>query len=101
MGLFGSIAGAETALTRVFGRHVFEIAALLRVSQRLRNYRVWIGGGDQTANSPRSHVEPVSEDSARNGNFRCRDGGAKSAVSPLRDRYRDAQRFEKPPFWRD
>src|SRR6266852_2250746 len=32
-GSFGSIAGAETALTREFGRHVFEIAALLRVSQ--------------------------------------------------------------------
>jgi hypothetical protein len=39
-GAFGSIAGAETALTREFGRHVFEIAALLRVSQRLYNYRV-------------------------------------------------------------
>jgi hypothetical protein len=42
MGSFASIAGAETALTRVFGRHVFEIAALLRVSQRLHNYRVWV-----------------------------------------------------------
>jgi hypothetical protein len=31
MGSFASIAGAETALTREFGRHVFEIAALLRV----------------------------------------------------------------------
>jgi len=36
-GSFGSIAGAETAVTRVFGRHVFEIAALLRVPQRLHN----------------------------------------------------------------
>jgi hypothetical protein len=44
MGSFASIAGAETALTRVFGRHVFEIAALLRVSQRLHNYRVWVVG---------------------------------------------------------
>lgn len=43
-GSFGSIAGAETALTREFGRHVFEIAALLRVSQRLYNYRVWVVG---------------------------------------------------------
>ena len=43
-GAFGSIAGAETALTREFGRHVFEIAALLRVSQRLYNYRVWVVG---------------------------------------------------------
>jgi hypothetical protein len=41
-GSFGSIAGAETALTREFGRHVFEIAALLRVSQRLHNYGVWV-----------------------------------------------------------
>jgi hypothetical protein len=31
MGSFASIAGAEIALTREFGRHVFEIAALLRV----------------------------------------------------------------------
>src|SRR5258708_31520371 len=43
-GSFGSIAGAETALTREFGRHVFEIAALLRVSQRLYNCRVWMVG---------------------------------------------------------
>ena len=42
MGSFGSIAGAETALTRDFGRHVFEIAALLRVPQRLHNYRVLV-----------------------------------------------------------
>jgi hypothetical protein len=42
-GPFGSIAGAETALTREFGRHVFDIAALLRVSRRrLCNYRVWV-----------------------------------------------------------
>src|SRR6266481_2828700 len=44
MGSFGSIAGAETALTRDFGRHVFEIAALLRVSGTLYNYRVWVVG---------------------------------------------------------
>ena len=42
MGSFGSIAGAETALTREFGRHVFEIAALLRVSHILYNYGVWV-----------------------------------------------------------
>jgi hypothetical protein len=42
MGSLGSIAGAETALTRDFGRHVFEIAALLRVSHSLYNYRVWV-----------------------------------------------------------
>ena len=43
-GSFGSIAGAETAPTREFGRHVFEIAALLRVPQRLHNYGVWMVG---------------------------------------------------------
>jgi len=40
MGTFGSIAGAETALTRDFGRHVFEMAALSRVPQTQYNYRV-------------------------------------------------------------
>ena len=30
MGSFASIAGAETTPTREFGRHVFEIAALMR-----------------------------------------------------------------------
>ena len=42
MGPFAAIAGAETAPTRKFGRHVFEIAALLRVSDILYNYRVWV-----------------------------------------------------------
>ena len=42
MGSFASIAGAETALAKEFSRHVFEIAALLRVSQRLYNYRVLV-----------------------------------------------------------
>ena len=50
--------------------------------------------------TPHAVVEPVSDTRVRNGNFRCRDGSAKSAVPPLRDRYRDALRFEKPPFWR-
>src|SRR6202165_5422753 len=52
MGSFGSIAGAETALTREFGRHVFEIAALLRVPQRLHNYGVWMVGA--------TGIEPVT-----------------------------------------
>jgi hypothetical protein len=39
---FGSIAGAETAPTREFGRHAFEIAALLRVSHTTYNLRVWM-----------------------------------------------------------
>jgi hypothetical protein len=44
MGSFGSIAGAETQLTREFVRHVFEIAAQLRVSHIPYNYRVWMVG---------------------------------------------------------
>ena len=44
MGSFASIAGTETALTREFGRHAFENAALLRVSHTLYNYRVWVVG---------------------------------------------------------
>ena len=42
MGRFTPIAGAETALTREFGEHVFEIAELLRVSLRSYNLRVWV-----------------------------------------------------------
>ena len=57
MGSFGSIAGAETALTRDFGRHVFEIAALLRVPQRLHNYRVWVVGA--------TGIEPVTPTMSR------------------------------------
>ena len=44
MASFGSIAGAETALTREFGRHAFEIAAQLRVSRTVYNFRVWVVG---------------------------------------------------------
>ena len=44
MGPFAAIAGAETAPTRKFGRHVFDIAALLRVSDILYNYRAWVVG---------------------------------------------------------
>ena len=60
-GSFGSIAGAETALAREFGRHVFETAALLRVSQRLYNYRVWMVEPIWTElHAPHSVIEPVS-----------------------------------------
>src|ERR1700687_964127 len=76
-GSFGSIAGAETALTREFGRHVFEIAALLRVSQRLHNYGVWVVETIWTKlHAPHAVIEPVSEPRARNGIFCCRDGSA-------------------------
>jgi hypothetical protein len=44
MGPFAAIAGAETAPTGEFGRHVFDIAALLRVSDIIYNYRVWVVG---------------------------------------------------------
>jgi hypothetical protein len=52
MGSFAANATAETARIREFGRHVFEIAALLRVSQRLYNYRVWVVGA--------TGIEPVT-----------------------------------------
>ena len=44
MASFAAIAGAETAPTREFGRHVFDITALLRVSITLYNYRVCVVG---------------------------------------------------------
>ena len=54
-GPFGSIAGAETALTREFGRHVLEIAALLRVS-RLQRWRQkgsnWLPASQSSNRSP-------------------------------------------------
>ena len=52
MGSFAAISEAETALTRDFARHVFKIAALLRVSQTLYNYRVWVVGA--------TGIEPVT-----------------------------------------
>src|ERR1700737_1809948 len=61
-GPFGSIAGAETALTREFGRHVFEIAALLRVSRRQCNYRVLVVETEGTElPTPHPVIEPVSD----------------------------------------
>ena len=83
MGLFASIAGAETALTREFGRHVFEIAVLLRVSHTLYNYRVWVVETIWTKlPAPHAGIEPVSETRARNGIFRRRDRALKWAHSP-------------------
>ena len=52
MGSFAAIAGAETALTREFSGHVFDIAALLRVPDTLYNYRVWVVGA--------TGIEPVT-----------------------------------------
>ena len=44
MASFAAIAGAETAPTREFGRHVFDITALLRVFTFRYNYRVCVVG---------------------------------------------------------
>jgi hypothetical protein len=52
MASFGAIAVAETALTREFGGHVFDIAELLRVSITLCNLRVWVVGA--------TGIEPVT-----------------------------------------
>ena len=76
-GPFGSIAGAETALTREFGRHVFEIAALLRVSYTTYSFGVWVVEIIWTKLvAPHAVIEPVSETRARNGIFCCRDRAA-------------------------
>jgi hypothetical protein len=52
MGSFAAISEAETALTRDFARHVFKIAALLRVSHNQCNLRVWVVGA--------TGIEPVT-----------------------------------------
>ena len=39
-----SIEGAETALNKKFGRHVFDIAEVVRASLALHNLRVWMVG---------------------------------------------------------
>jgi len=84
MGPFAAIAGAETAPTRKFGRHVFDIAALLRVSDIIYNYRVWVVETEGTElPAPHPVIEPVSDIRVRNRNFRCRDGSVKTAVPPL------------------
>ena len=59
MGSFGSIAGAETALTREFGGHVFEIAGLLRVSLTLDNLQSVGGGRDRDRTCDPYHVKVV------------------------------------------
>src|ERR1700730_14506405 len=78
MASFAAIAGAETAPTREFGRHVFDITAQLRVSITLYNYRVCVV---ETVwfelPTPHPVIEPVSDTRVRNGNFRCRDRGPK------------------------
>ena len=75
---FGSIAGAETALTREFGRHAFETAARLRVSRTLYNFRVCVVETIWTKlPTPHAVIEPVSEIQVRNGIFCCRDRAAK------------------------
>ena len=70
MGSFASIAGAETALAKEFSRHVFEIAALLRVSRRLYNYRVWVVETIWTKlAAPHAVIETSLRNSSQERNF--------------------------------
>src|ERR1700694_6152549 len=46
-------------------------------------------------------IEPVSEIRVRNGIFRCRDGGSKSAFFSCRDRRGDESELEKARYSRD
>jgi hypothetical protein len=62
MASFAAIAEAETAPTREFGRHVFDITALLQVSITIYNYRVCVVGTIWTKlPAPHSVIEPVSQ----------------------------------------
>ena len=82
MALFAAIAGAETAPTREFGRHVFDITELLRVSIAIYNYRVCVVEMIWTKlPAPYAGIEPVSGSRVRNGIFCCRDRAAKWANS--------------------
>jgi hypothetical protein len=65
MGRFDPIAGAETALTREFGKHVFEIAERLRVAYTLYNYRVWVVEAEGSEPpTPHQVIEPSLCDAA-------------------------------------
>jgi hypothetical protein len=81
MGSFASIAGTETALTREFGRHAFENAALLRLEV--------VGHKLKTHNPV---IEPVSDIRERNFSMQRRRvqillfGPAAAAVNGLRSR---------------
>ena len=78
MGSFAASSEAETALTREFNRHVFEIAALLRVSDTWHNYRVCVVEMIWTKlAAPHPVFELVSALEFRNGIFRARDSGTK------------------------
>ena len=57
MASFAPIAGAETAPTREFGRHVFDITALSRVPITRYNYRVCVVGT--------TGIEPVTPTMSR------------------------------------
>ena len=91
MGSFAAIACAETALTREFGRHVFEIAALLRVSKILYNYRVWVV--EAVGHKLATHhpvIEPVS--AAEPGTEICDGDESKRALLKAKD----IEMFAKP-----
>ena len=57
MASFAAIARAETAPIRDFGRHVFDITVLLRVSIILYNYRLCVVGT--------TGIEPVTPTMSR------------------------------------
>jgi len=64
-------------------KRAHSVAALLRVSQILYNYRVWVVETIWIElPAPHAGIEPVSEARVRNGIFCCRDGAAKWADSP-------------------
>jgi hypothetical protein len=50
---------------------------------------------------PTSQSSNLSPPSSGNGNFRRRDGHAKTGLTPSRDQFRDARECEKPPFRRN
>jgi len=85
MGLFVAISVAETALTREFGRHVFEIAVVLRVPINLYNFRVWVVEmeGIELA-APHPVIEPVSDFESGTEFFGAETAGRNGLIS--RDR---------------
>src|SRR5260370_1150831 len=85
MGSFASIAGTETALTREFGRHAFENAALLRVSHTLYNYRVWVVETIWTKlAAPHAGIEPSLRKSSQERNFLLqRPGGEMGSFASI------------------
>jgi hypothetical protein len=81
MGSFALNAQAETAGLRVFGRHVFDIAALSRASPRRYNLRVWVVGLVWTKlPTPHPVVEPVSDIESGTEIFDAETGGRNGLI---------------------